>query len=111
MVARARAKTALCGRAMLGLRDGRIWARALLLAVACWIFPHAAQAYPWLIRHHYPSCAACHVDPSGGGLPTAYGHYVGSAVLPTLPSTDETPAATDAKATGPAWLQVGGDYR
>jgi hypothetical protein len=88
----------------------------LLLAVSFWLFPNAAQAYPWLIRHHYPSCAACHIDPSGGGLPTAYGRYIGDAILPTLASTEDSPASdakggTDTKGAGPEWLQVGGDYR
>lgn len=32
-----------------------------------------AQAYTWMIRHGYASCAACHVDPSGGSLLTPYG--------------------------------------
>lgn len=35
--------------------------------------PSDAQAYPWMIRHHYASCGSCHVDPSGGGLVTEYG--------------------------------------
>ncbi|MET0403944.1 MAG: hypothetical protein ABW123_16150 [Cystobacter sp.] len=32
-----------------------------------------AEAYTWMIRHGYSSCAACHADPSGAGLVTAYG--------------------------------------
>ncbi len=32
-----------------------------------------AQAYPWMIRHGYTGCVACHADPSGGGLLTPYG--------------------------------------
>jgi hypothetical protein len=32
-----------------------------------------ADAYPWMIRHEYNNCIACHVDPSGGGMLTPYG--------------------------------------
>ncbi len=32
-----------------------------------------ASAFPWMVKHGYGSCAACHVDPSGSGQLTAYG--------------------------------------
>ena len=32
-----------------------------------------AEAFPWMIRHDYKVCNACHADPSGSGLLTAYG--------------------------------------
>lgn len=32
-----------------------------------------AQAYPWMVKHGYGSCATCHVDPSGSGQLTQYG--------------------------------------
>ncbi|MFZ5444823.1 MAG: hypothetical protein ACOZQL_32840 [Myxococcota bacterium] len=32
-----------------------------------------AWAYPWMVKHSYGSCAACHVDPSGSGQLTQYG--------------------------------------
>lgn len=45
----------------------------MLLALVLWGDPQAARAYPWMIKHDYAACAACHADPSGGGLLTAYG--------------------------------------
>ena len=45
----------------------------MLLGLVLWGAPPAARAYPWMIKHDYASCAACHADPSGGGLLTAYG--------------------------------------
>ena len=32
-----------------------------------------AAAYPWMAKHSYGSCAACHVDPSGAGQLTSFG--------------------------------------
>lgn len=40
-------------------------------------FSHRASAYPWMIRNENPACFACHADPSGGGLLTAYGRAAG----------------------------------
>jgi len=45
----------------------------LVVLLLAFLLPTGAQAYPWMIRHHYASCAACHTDPSGGGLITRYG--------------------------------------
>ncbi len=44
--------------------------RWFLLAV---LFAAPAYAYPWMVKHGYGSCVACHVDPSGSGQLTAYG--------------------------------------
>ncbi|MBM4380513.1 MAG: hypothetical protein FJ086_14655 [Deltaproteobacteria bacterium] len=41
-----------------------------------WLLPllsSPALAYPWMAKHDYGSCTACHVDPSGGGQLTPYG--------------------------------------
>ena len=51
------------------------------LAGALWSTP--AEAYPWMIHHGYTSCAQCHVDPSGGGVLTAYGRAQGEILLRT----------------------------
>ncbi|MBP9112990.1 MAG: hypothetical protein KBF88_09300, partial [Polyangiaceae bacterium] len=40
-----------------------------------------ARAYPWMIRHEYTSCNACHADPSGGSLLTEYGRAQGVTLL------------------------------
>jgi polyisoprenoid-binding protein YceI len=37
---------------------------------------------PWMIRHGYTNCSACHVDPSGFGLLTEYGRGQAQIVLP-----------------------------
>jgi hypothetical protein len=33
----------------------------------------SAFAYPWMVRHNYGACGACHVDPSGAGQLSPYG--------------------------------------
>ncbi len=47
---------------------------ALVLALGVLsVFERRAEAFPWMIRHDYKVCNACHADPSGAGLLTAYG--------------------------------------
>ncbi len=41
------------------------------------------HAYPWMIRHGYAGCNACHADPSGGSLLTEYGRAQGELLLRT----------------------------
>ncbi|HEU4406568.1 MAG TPA: hypothetical protein VFS43_14980 [Polyangiaceae bacterium] len=60
---------------------------ASFLAVALW--PGRADAYPWMIRHEYNNCIACHVDPSGGGLLTPYGRGQSQVLLSTKYSNEE----------------------
>jgi hypothetical protein len=45
--------------------------------------PKSAHAYTWMIKHSYPSCTACHADPSGGELLTAYGRQISGYTLST----------------------------
>jgi hypothetical protein len=45
--------------------------------------PKQAHAYAWMIKRGYPSCPACHADPSGGELLTAYGRMISAATLST----------------------------
>ncbi len=33
----------------------------------------SSAAFPWMVKHAYQGCAACHVDPSGGGQLSLYG--------------------------------------
>jgi hypothetical protein len=96
---------------MPGLRRAFPWfiaafAFALLLVTA------RADAYPWMIRHHYDSCTGCHEDPSGGGLLTAYGRVIELSVLPTGNEPDEPDGGV---AFGlldtPDWLTLDADAR
>ena len=64
----------------------RRWASgiAAAVAVAAWGVPGSAEGYPWMIKHGYASCGACHADPSGGGLLTEYGRAQ-SEILMRMP--------------------------
>jgi hypothetical protein len=57
--------------------------------------PDSAQAYPWMIRHDYSGCGACHVDPSGAGLLTDYGRAQAVLLMQmhygAAPKEDEAP--------------------
>jgi hypothetical protein len=57
------------------------WLLALMLFGAVSVATRSAEAYPWMIRHDYTGCATCHVDPSGGGVLTAYGATQGDVLL------------------------------
>lgn len=56
---------------------------AFLTVVAAGLVGSRAEAYSWMIRHGHNGCGACHVDPSGAGLLTAYGREQGDEELPT----------------------------
>src|SRR6478609_4605052 len=45
--------------------------------------PKPAHAYAWMIKRGYPSCPACHADPSGGELLTGYGRMISTLTLST----------------------------
>jgi hypothetical protein len=45
--------------------------------------PKPAHAYAWMIKRGYPSCPACHADPSGGELLTGYGRMISELTLST----------------------------
>jgi len=77
-----------------------------------------ADAYPWMVRHDHPGCVQCHMDPSGGGLLTAYGREEGEAVLPMQwgpQESDDVVARRARFAWGlvdtPDWLLLGGGFR
>lgn len=40
-----------------------------------------ASAFPQTLAHGYPSCVACHVAPTGGGLMSAYGRSLSRELL------------------------------
>ena len=103
---------------MLGTRSGRLVRfRATLIWLALWLLSGSAQAYPWLIRHHYTTCNACHYDPSGAGAITPYGRAIADTVIRTggdsVQATDLPPEAgfLFGAVHTPAWLELGGDAR
>jgi hypothetical protein len=90
---------------------------ATLLACAA-----PAAAYPWTITHSYASCAACHVDPSGGTELTAYGRGMSDVIVRW--HVDPQQAQKDQDANGPSstsqfmfavplpeWLGISGNLR
>ena len=90
------------------------WTRLLPPAVfVLLLLPTApAHAYPWMIRHGYTNCSACHVDPSGWGLLTEYGRAQAQIVLPTLwgkkpEDVEPTPGIVYGLVPLPSWLNVG----
>lgn len=92
--------------------------RTLTVAVTVWVLfaPARAHAYPWMIRHDYTACSACHSDPSGSGPLTAYGRVLGDVVLRTRPDTATGEAPRSAGfmfglLPTPEWLELGGGLR
>lgn len=82
------------------------------------MLPGVAAAYPTMIRHNYASCAACHVDPSGGGLLTVYGRAQSELLLPTHfgpRAEDQEISPSTAFLFGavelPEWLNLGLSFR
>lgn len=65
----------------------RTW-RTLPLTVALWA--GAAWAWPWMLRNDVTACAACHVDPSGGGQLTAFGRTESEQLVRFLPQPPGT---------------------
>lgn len=82
-------------------------------SVLLWVLLTAgsAQAYPWMIKHGYAACAACHVDPSGAGLLTPYGHAQHELLVTSHygRNPEEVDPGVDLfnKLRLPAWLNLG----
>jgi hypothetical protein len=55
----------------------------IVLPLIALLTPKQAHAYAWMIKRGYPSCPACHADPSGGELLTAYGRMISQLTLST----------------------------
>ncbi len=76
-----------------------------------------AQAYPWMVRHNYGSCAVCHVDPSGAGQLTQYGRAQNELLVrwQTQPPKEDDELPTTANflwfAELPEWLNLSGNLR
>lgn len=56
-------------------------AAAVALGFVVCLTASNADAFPWMVRHNYASCAACHVDPSGAGQLTQYGRAQSDVLL------------------------------
>lgn len=68
---------------------GSRWAFMVLLLAA-----GAAHAEPWLAVRAGLSCGACHVNPSGGGMRTAFGNAYAQQQLPARPLDAAEPTWT-----------------
>ena len=56
--------------------------RKMLLLLSMWL-SNEALAFPSNIRFGYPTCAACHINPTGGGVLTPYGRSTLTEVMTT----------------------------
>jgi hypothetical protein len=70
--------------------------RVAVLVAAGWVglWSAPAEAFPWMMKHGYAACAACHVDPSGGGQLTTFGRTESERLLrwmPVKPKPGEDP--------------------
>lgn len=79
-------------------------------ALVAFSLASTAVAFPSTIRKNYPSCASCHVSPSGGGVLTGYGRGSGDEFLPSWAREGEGASLYGATAANPT-LALGGDVR
>jgi hypothetical protein len=77
-----------------------------------------AEAYTWMIRYGESRCVSCHVDPSGGGLLTAFGREEGADLLRTRFSANDDQELITRRGKflwgaldTPDWLLLGGAFR
>lgn len=96
-------------------RRAYVTAAVVLFGVAA---ARRAEAYTWMIREGESRCVSCHVDPSGGGLLTAFGREQGADVLRTRFSANEDQEAIARSGKffwgafdTPGWLLLGGAFR
>ena len=80
--------------------------------VAVALASHRAEAYTWMIRHGYSGCAACHFDPSGGGLLNQFGREEAADSLRSHYGSDPPPVEPFFGLwKNPSWLLTGGSFR
>jgi hypothetical protein len=92
--------------------------RTLIVPDICFVFvplaltARPAHAYTWMIRHGFSGCAACHLDPSGGGLLNDFGLGEAADVLRSHYGS-EPPDVQPFFGwwTNPSWLLTGGGFR
>jgi hypothetical protein len=87
----------------------RIWRWALLsLALPAAFWPRWAAAEPYLALRQGLACSVCHVNPTGGGLRSAYGVAFAQRVLPAHGLSAGVPEWTGGFGD---FLRLGGDLR
>lgn len=86
---------------------------ALAALCAVLLLSLQAQAYPWLLRHEYVQCSACHHDPSGAGPTTQYGRDAGreAVYMGGAEGDSSTSNFLYGAVKTPSWLELGGDVR
>lgn len=47
------------------------------------LLPLSSLAFPELVKHGYPNCAACHISPTGGGVLNEYGRALSKELVST----------------------------
>lgn len=83
-------------------------ARFALFALAALVLPSLALAEPYLAVDQGLKCAACHVNPTGGGLRNAYGALFTQNQLPAYKLPGSVPTWTGGVTD---WLRLGTDLR
>lgn len=104
MKRRARSTAARCRALLLAL--GAVF---VVLSVAS-----PAEAYPWMIRHGYAKCNACHSDPSGGETLNSFGRLQADQLMEMRYGDDTAPKSRREFLWGvktPSWIHLGGSYR
>lgn len=87
-----------------------------LLALSA-VLAGPAWAFPWMVKHNYGSCAACHVDPSGAGQLTQYGRAQADILVRwhVTPRKEEDEVSKTAGFLWflelPEWLNLSGNLR
>jgi hypothetical protein len=92
---------------------------AALLIFAALTLSNTAEAFPWMVRHNYASCAVCHVDPSGAGQLTPYGRAQSDVLLRWRPKPPPKGTEVELSSTSnflwflemPEWLNLSGNIR
>ncbi|WP_157960359.1 hypothetical protein [Marinimicrobium alkaliphilum] len=77
------------------------------LLALCWLIAVPASAEPYLAVQTGHACAACHVNPTGGGARNRYGAFFGSQNLPV--NAGDIASFDDGQLN--ALLRIGGDLR
>lgn len=81
------------------------------------LFSAPAWAFPWMVKHGYGSCAACHVDPSGSGQLTQYGRAQADVIVKwrtqPRPEDEEVPRSANFLwfLELPEFLNLSGNFR